>query len=224
MTGIEIGILIAVGALAVYAITRKKKDKAPSGPDAWRVKPLAPGWHPGPVVHGTNRTRGIPSPGLVRTAAGFRVPFPGLGGSLHAIQTADLDLRGKREILVRYRITGDGRFVATDPKIAHNPARIAVVLQRNGDDWAATESTRFYRLYSKGGDPLAAGTFELVVPLLAEHLGPVQGPGLSQSHVDAVLADLHSLHIAFGASGGRAHGVRLEAGAAQFELLEIQVR
>lgn len=221
-TGFNPWFLLVIPLLVIALASRKKKDKKPTGPDAYRVIPLAPGWHLGPVVQGTNRTRGIPRPGLVRTPAGFRVPFPGQGGSLHAVQTADLVLAGKRELVVRYRITGDASFVPTDPKNRHNPARICLVLQRNGDDWAATDTTRFYRLYSKAGDVLAPGTFELRLPLTAENLGPVQYGGLTQPHVDAVLRDLHSLHIAFGSNGGRAHGVYATA-PAEFELLGVEV-
>lgn len=194
-TGAIFGVILAVIVL-VFALKGKKgkKPRQPAGPD-WRI---------GPTINGRNHSVGMPASPTMQ-GQGWRFDFPtDPSRHVHYVQWFNPpSLVGKREISIRYRITGGG-FTPQQPDLRHKPARIGLLIQRRGDDWG--ELKEAYRWFSLAGESLAAGEFELTVPLTPEHWKSTLGKGTPGQFTTA-LHDLDNIAVLFGSDGGRGHGV-----------------
>lgn len=209
--------LLAIPVILALILGRKKKGKKPGAAATFH------GMYLGPIVHNANYTD--PSVDLVSMANGCKFTFPGKGPGVHALVWPNCpSLKGKSEIIVRFRVTGGG-FVPTryGTSDVSPVARVGLMIQRHGDNWAGTGATEFHRMYFKGGIPLADGTFELRASLkeLTQWKPPVGAyGGMGQAAFDANLANIGSLQVIFGSDGGQAKGV-FSKESAQFELLGL---
>ena len=106
-------------------------------------------------------------------------------------------------LTARFTVTGSGFVPQEFPDRA---ATVSLLLQRRGDDWTARGAMQSYRWYSSEVVTLAAGEFELTVPLDVAFWGDVNGFKDPVAFA-ATLADLDNIGLVFGSAGGRGHGV-----------------
>lgn len=213
----EIIIAVVVVAVLALALKGKKKDKKPGAPSG------GPDWRIGPIVNGRNYSVGMPARPATQ-GQGWAFDFPtNPSQHVHYVQWFNPpSLVGKREIRIRYRITGGG-FVPQESDKPGNDvssiARIGLLIQRRGDDWG--EAKEAYRWFSLAGDDLAAGEFELAVPLTPDHWKSTLGKGTPGQFTTAT-HDLDNIAILFGSNGGRGHGVYAKQ-PSRFTLLSIAI-
>ncbi len=162
-------------------------------------------------------SKGMPASPTM-TATGWRFDFPtNPGNNVNRVSwSKPPSLFGKREVRMRFAVTGGG---FTPWEAPGSQANVSLMIQRKGDDMSAAGAYEAYRQFSSEAIPLAAGIFELVVPLDADHWGGVMG---SHDGLQAALEHMESLSVIFGYDGGRAHGV-FALQPSTFELLEINV-
>lgn len=208
-------ILIAVGLLLVVAAVLGSKSKKKKATRSARI-----GWHIGPEIHGVNYSKGMPKqPSIVGN--GWSFTFPSSPDKhVHYVQLFNPpSLLGKKEITIRFTVTGDG-FVAQE--YPANPALVSLLLQRKNDNWGAIGEMKSYRWFSSNPLTLAEGDFEMTVPLDAALWGDVYN-GKDSSLFAATLQNLDNIAVIFGSDGGRGHGVYAKQDST-FTLKELVVK
>ena len=210
---ISIFAVLAVVALIILAAGAKKKKKP---------KPVAgQDWRIGPIIRGANYSPGMPSRPTMQ-GAGWYFDFPTIPTShVHYLQWFNPpSLVGKREIVIRFTVTGGGFVPKEFPD--GRPATVSLMIQRKGDDWSAIGKYQSYRWFSSGALNLAAGEFELVAPLDANAWGDVYNAKNAQTFAES-LREVDNIAVLFGSNGGRGHGVYASE-PSRFTLTSIEVR
>ena len=192
-------ILLAIAA-AIFLLTRKNKSPSKSG---WRME-HSPGAKP-----------------LVMQGAGWFFDFPAVPtGHVHYVQWFDPPpLVGAEHITVRFRVTGGGFVPQEFPD--GRPATVSLLIQRKGDNWSADAKTKSYRWYSSEAQQLAAGDYQMTVPLDVSAWGDVYNGKDANAFADAV-RNVDNIGLVFGSAGGRGHGVYATQ-PSRFTLLDISL-
>ncbi|MDE0879956.1 MAG: hypothetical protein OSB00_15040 [Sphingomonas bacterium] len=181
--------VIAVAALLVWYLVLRKIERA--------------GWSIGPLVHGDNYSRNMPSV-PTKLAGGVWSVLIEPGAELDGVTIARGPVTGS--IFLRYRVTGDGLYPSEVP--GEEPI-LTVYLQRKGDNWSGAGKYDGYRFYRIAPLPLTPGEHEAMVPLEAREFVGVSGAGawdLGSLFTEA-LASNGRIGLAFGHRHGRMHGV-----------------
>jgi hypothetical protein len=193
--------------------------------------PRADLWEIGPVIRGRNYSVGMPERPLpVREGLRFDFPSPSVeAGHVHALTYAHGPLRGKRRIVVRYRIdiapgARDVRFVPQEQP--DQPATVTLFFQRARDNWTARGRFADYRWYAPGVKlgPVARGTHDIVIRLDDPDWTQVTGQraGDNAQAFAAAIAETDRIGLVFGSPSRRGHGV-FATGRARFTLLDFRV-
>lgn len=218
-------ILIGVIAFVVVAIImggRSKKKKSGSKSNGWFI---------GPEINGKNHSVGMPErPTIDGTNVYFDFPTTS-SKHVHYLQWFDApSLVGAKEISIRFSVTGGG-FIAQ--QFPQNPARVSLMIQRQGDNWSAYGPMQSYRYFSRDRVVLAPGEFTLTVPLdstawadVYSNLDPAtkkpMAADMVQLHFNAAIREMSNISILFGSHGGAGHGVYATQ-PSRFTIHEIKV-
>tara|TARA_R110000868_G_scaffold359748_1_gene621652 strand:+ start:609 stop:1217 length:609 start_codon:yes stop_codon:yes gene_type:complete len=163
-------------------------------------------WTAGPFLTSSRSENG----GRLHVINNDMVIIPQAPGELSALLMRGRDLSGSTEMVLRYRIEGDG--VAKPHDRADGYTSISLYFQRAGDDWSARGAFESYRWYSPVvHHPIRAGSFELGVPFSANWTA-VMGSNRTVSEAAFVAAqrECYAMGVAFGNSSGRMHGIYAE--------------
>ena len=193
-------ILVVVGALAFFLVSRRKHATRSRGPIP------ASGWRIGPVVNGENQSRNMPAEPTMQ-GAGWFLDFPA-NGSVNYVQRFNGPPLGT-SLTLRYRFEGGPVYGAEQPS---EPATISLMLQRKGDDWIRPG----YRWWSQM-IPLVPGEHEVTVPLTVEHWGDMLDVPDARAFA-ASLRDLDNIGVTFGSAAAPTHGA---FGSGRFTLLSL---
>ena len=187
---------VILAALA-FVLARRKRSPSASAVNGWRI----------------NWSRGLP-PAPNPQGAGWAIDVPA-GASLHYVQRYGGSLREGQALTLRLRVTG--AFVASE--YPGKPASATIMLQRKGDNGSAAGVFETYRQFSGAMIPLTEGEHSLSVTLNAQSFGGIMGSH-DPAAFKAVLTNLESIGVVFGAAGGRGHGVQAPSGG-RVELLSL---
>lgn len=197
-----VALLILVGAVLFWFKVRPWwRDRVPDG------------WSIGPVINGKSRSSGV-------KLEGSAFDFPKASGSINAMLHAGIDLRGRSRLVLRYSV--DTILATFRPKESpDDTATVSLMIQRKGDDYSAKGAKASYRLYGPGPQPLRLGQHLLTVELQPGGWVNVMGEQPTVDEFAAVVADLAAIHVCFGSSSARAHGVYATEWA-RFAVLELK--
>jgi hypothetical protein len=199
-----IGIAIAAGT---YFFLIKKKSTAPT------YTPTAPGWQN--------------DGGNVSVNADGSFHF----GEPHYISRANGPLQPGQTITCRFRITGNGEFVASDPAEGP-PCHVSLFFERAGDDRGDVVQYQFYRWFSHARAELTgAAEYTVSSELVQDQWGPVGGdgasndPNLAAAGFADAMANAAVVGFTFGGQYFAGHGISVKpgTGAASFTLLDFSI-
>ncbi len=183
------GLVLIAAALAIVILSRKKKQVAPSS--GWRI----------------NHSAGVPSVPTMQ-GAGWAIDIPAAPGHLNYVQRYGWTPSSTR---IRYRVEG-GPILQSENGQA---ATAGLMIQRKGDNLSARGKYAGYRWFARVNLPLTEGEHDFTVTLDPSEWGPTVSDPQAASFADC-LANVESLAIVFGGTGGRGHGVY---GSGRFTLL-----
>jgi hypothetical protein len=208
-------VILLVGAMLFVLLYNKKKASKQVGSTSSEH-----GWVIGPVVHGKNFSVGMPEHPTPQ-GAGWSFVFPGPGGKVGSVAWFDPpSLVGAKALVLRFSVTGGGFAPSEFPD---KLAVVSLMLQRKGDDWSGTGGKADYRLYSHQLQALQAGDWSITVPLDPAALGNVLGKPASTTSLDAMIAALSNIAVAFGHDSGVSHGVYATQ-PSTFTLLGLEIQ
>lgn len=117
------------------------------------------GWEIGPVIDGTNYSKGTY---IERQGEGFAIELPRQDG-VHYV-TRPGSLAGKTRIVMRYRIElAEGAKIVPSSDPAAPSIGPTLYFQKAGDDWA-TDGNRWWATFASPS-PMVAGEFEIIAPI-----------------------------------------------------------
>lgn len=213
-------VILALFVLAVIFASRGKKKSRD------KPAPVKSAWWIGPIID-RNYSIGMPERPTALGDPDTWFVDVGPGQELDAVIRRQ-SLRGKSQIAIRFKVTGDG-FRASGNS---NPAQVTLMFQRRGDDWSGVGAKNFYRWYSRKRVDLTPGEHELIVLLVRTEFGHVQKQPPSETPYTnaqkdaffaAALNDTDTISLAFGSAGGASHGVRSDT-PSRFTLQSIEIR
>ena len=178
-------------------------------------------WQIGPIIRGKSYSPGMPL-NPAAAGSGWSFTFPPQDGVHYVTTPLSAPLIG-RLLEVRFSIAGPGRLVPTqgDP-----PARMRLFLHRRGDDWSGVGAYEFYRWWSVSNMVLAAGNYELAVPLVPDQWFSVFGKRgdhpAAAGQFTAAVGDLQAVGQTFGGMFA-GHGVFAVDGPSRFTLESYEI-
>lgn len=191
-------IITALGAAALLGLTFFKKKKAT------RPTKAATPWV---ITQGTGK--------LTMQDGGWVLEVPSAPAYAAYVSWIDQPtLHQGGSLYLRYRVEG-GPLVATE--YPESPADAGLMIQRRGDNLTARGKYAGYRWFCHQHFPLTEGEHEFIIPLTADHWGPVMSDPQAASFADC-LREADHLNFVMGGAGGRGHGV---SGPARITLLQL---
>lgn len=143
----------AHGAKAAAAVAVNARD-----PAAWTV---------GPIIRGRNFSRAVATQPTPRRGGGWQIDIPRAGGSLGYVTFPHGSLRGKRRIVMGYRIEAEPGARIVPKTMPALPSMITLYFQRGGDNWTARGPFETYRWYATFAtrSPVTPGNHVMIAPL-----------------------------------------------------------
>jgi hypothetical protein len=190
--------------------------------------PPADKWEIGPIIRGKNYSVGMPiTPTATKTGWTFQFPQPDLeAGHVHYITYRHGPLTGKKQIVMRYRISAAPGVKFVPREYPAEVAKLSLFFQRRGDTWTAKRRYAYYRWYAPSSKmmPIAAGTYEVKVALNDPEWIPVMGgtAGGSPAEFASAVADTDRVGFVMGSDSTRGHGV-FATSTAKFTLLDFRI-
>lgn len=167
-------------------------------------------WVIGPIIRGRNYSVGMPLHPTPRRDGGMHIDLPRAPGSVHYVTFGHGSLRGKRRIVMRYRVQMDPGVQIVPTKFPTFPSIITLYFQRAGDNWMARRSFEAYRWYATfaSHSPIKAGEYEIVAPLNGLWTAVEKSTARNNpAAFHAAVAEADQVGFVLGGGDGYGHGV-----------------
>ena len=196
-----------------------------SAAGAAAVAPGAHAWTIGPVVHGQNRSRGMPLHPSAGPGRGWHIVLPQPPRSVHYVTFRHGSLAGKRRIVMRYRVEAAPGVRILPRTAPQSPSVITLYFQRGGDNWSGRgpfEAFRWYATFASQS-PIVPGERVLVAPLSGNWTAVGRSSARSNPYAfrDA-LAEADQVGFVLGGGDGYGHGV-FATGPARLVVTDFRV-
>ena len=191
-----------------------------SAPANWADSRYAELWEFGPIINGTNYSKGMPARPSPHPD-GLAFQFPLVGGSVNYVTFRHGSLKGKSRIAMQYRVEM-APGVRIVPKCCPDMiSALTVYFQRRGDDW----NSDGWRWWFTSGTvaPIPSGPGEIAAPLNGQWTSVFKmSSSGAPSQFQEAINSADRVGFTFGGGDGYGHG-DYATGTATFVLTSFVV-
>jgi hypothetical protein len=217
MTESTLILLLIVGAVAIFLVTRKDKGQQSitTVPDNLMD---ATAWEIGPIIGGQNLSVGMPlNPSPHPEGFAIDIPYPNtLAGHAHYITVPVNGLAGKSMLKMTVRLEMDEGTKLVPVKSPNAPSLLTMYFQQRGDNWSGTGPFETYRQFASFATrvDLKAGVYTFEVSL-SSNWTAIQGSSKLNNPAGFQAAMDNACRVGFvlGGGDGLGHGVYATAKA-----------
>lgn len=172
---------------------------------------LAPDtWVIGPIVRGRNYSVAMPLHPSPLRRGGWYIDLPRAPGSVHYVTFPYGSLRGRRRIVLRYRVEAAPGVTISPSTAPAASSIITLYFQRRGDNWSARGQFETYRWYATfaSQSPITPGDHEIIAALDGNWTAVQTSSARSDpAAFRAALMDAEQVGFVLGGGDGYGHGV-----------------